>query len=913
MSNPIDSYFVRKRKLLNELAVENNNTDSNRYVTHYCVILSEAARVNPTHDNIVRFIEESGTSLANANTFIRECINLVNENSDRYSDLAQLVCDKVIPELDDFTLQDISEDAEMMQDLQIKNYVTDLLNKNIAADRVLKNFVTINEIFDLNEFFEGSERLNTNTVAYKFASVLNESTHIPDSAKLEIAIEETAYLKPSIDLFIFANEVYEYYCLANNPKSSERIKMRNVVSNSLFGDNLYIKEAEVYDDNITKAYKDFINGYNHTVESFKELEDKVFTDSDADTIRNNFCVFLEFMSRIIIASKNTDLIRYIIEKSIPSIKDRLVYKLSDEVDIKSILIAVKYQIELTLDKCEEKFNIFENNATDIYKFINALKMLKDQLETDIDVLYPKYNIECMTNIMNESSVEMTLREFKLFKFDNLISRLWKADRYLTKKFNQFKDKFKAKVAKVRSKIFENADIYEFLDIDGNIDYCISSFRYDPNIDLENLNECAIHYIFKLNSDIFKDSDYICYYEIAGDTIEFRVRSNKINISLNEEDVKTLNETISFEDMNRIKDITLTGTMLSTKFNLIDDAIRFFSKKENCNKFGTFLELCSLAGIDKEAINQIYYNTQVAHSDPKAFVITNSYYYDSYKPIEDNLVEVSYEAIIGIQALLEKSNDFSIAVKSLIPVNEKTLTRKWDEEDEDEDDEDDEDENDEDEDENKSVVEKNKEKSKDLNDKLAGTSNNSNNEDKNQKNNKPDKKGMSGLNKLKLYGHGLLQYAKTANNKIKTKIMNMNSSGDRLGRAIKSALISDRKEAIIKGSIIPSFHKCIAIAVGLAGLWTFNPPLAIISAVGGFAISKNLTKKERALMYDDVLIELKIVDKELQMAEDKNQIKKMRELMRIKKELERTAARIKYGSRIGKDIIPGGYSLRREED
>jgi hypothetical protein len=104
-----------------------------------------------------------------------------------------------------------------------------------------------------------------------------------------------------------------------------------------------------------------------------------------------------------------------------------------------------------------------------------------------------------------------------------------------------------------------------------------------------------------------------------------------------------------------------------------------------------------------------------------------------------------------------------------------------------------------------------------------------------------------------------------------------------------------------------------IFIGLAGLWAFNPPLAIISAIGGFAVSKNLTKKERALMYDDVMIELKIVEKELQMAEDKNQIKKMRELMRLKKELERTAARIVIGSSFNKDLIPGGYSIYRDKD
>jgi ribonuclease HII len=121
--------------------------------------------------------------------------------------------------------------------------------------------------------------------------------------------------------------------------------------------------------------------------------------------------------------------------------------------------------------------------------------------------------------------------------------------------------------------------------------------------------------------------------------------------------------------------------------------------------------------------------------------------------------------------------------------------------------------------------------------------------------------------------------------------------------LKQALISDRRESIIKGSVIPSFHKCILIAVGLAGLAWFNAPLAVIAAVGGFAASKNLTKKERALMMDDIEIELELVEKEIQMADSRNQVKKMRQLMKMKKTLQREYQRIKYNIRIGKDIIP----------
>jgi hypothetical protein len=127
--------------------------------------------------------------------------------------------------------------------------------------------------------------------------------------------------------------------------------------------------------------------------------------------------------------------------------------------------------------------------------------------------------------------------------------------------------------------------------------------------------------------------------------------------------------------------------------------------------------------------------------------------------------------------------------------------------------------------------------------------------------------------------------------------------EKLINDIKKAMVSDRRESIIKGSVIPSFHKCILIAVGLAGLAWFNAPLAIITAIGGFAVSKKLTEKERALLMDDIEIELELVEKEIQMADSRNQVKKLRQLMKMKKQLQREYQRIKYNIRLGKDIIP----------
>ena len=57
------------------------------------------------------------------------------------------------------------------------------------------------------------------------------------------------------------------------------------------------------------------------------------------------------------------------------------------------------------------------------------------------------------------------------------------------------------------------------------------------------------------------------------------------------------------------------------------------------------------------------------------------------------------------------------------------------------------------------------------------------------------------------------------------------------------------------------------------------------------------------MLDDLDVELQILDKEIQEADSRGQMKKLRALMRTKKEMQRQYQRIKYNLRIGKDILP----------
>ena len=167
----------------------------------------------------------------------------------------------------------------------------------------------------------------------------------------------------------------------------------------------------------------------------------------------------------------------------------------------------------------------------------------------------------------------------------------------------------------------------------------------------------------------------------------------------------------------------------------------------------------------------------------------------------------------------------------------------------------------------------------------------------------DKIGGINFTNVKLVLAGLKKKVKDLGSKEQALSRNADLTFNTFVKACKNALISDRREAIIKGSVIPSFSKCIKLAIAVAGIAYVNVGAAVITVIGGLAMSKRLTNKERALLLDDIEIEIEVLDKEISMAESKNQMKKLRVLMRTKKDLQRQYQRIKYGIRVGKDILP----------
>ena len=170
--------------------------------------------------------------------------------------------------------------------------------------------------------------------------------------------------------------------------------------------------------------------------------------------------------------------------------------------------------------------------------------------------------------------------------------------------------------------------------------------------------------------------------------------------------------------------------------------------------------------------------------------------------------------------------------------------------------------------------------------------------------KEEKKDKFNLNTLKMAVVNFKKKFRDLKGKEHELWKNIDIATASLTRGIQQALTSDRRETIIKGSIIPSFSKCIKFAISVGAVHIFIGPVgAAIAAVGMLGASKLLNERERRLLYDEIDTELQVVEKQIQLAENEGDMNQYRFLLNYQKKLTREKHRIKYGVHMSGRKIP----------
>lgn len=171
---------------------------------------------------------------------------------------------------------------------------------------------------------------------------------------------------------------------------------------------------------------------------------------------------------------------------------------------------------------------------------------------------------------------------------------------------------------------------------------------------------------------------------------------------------------------------------------------------------------------------------------------------------------------------------------------------------------------------------------------------------------------------------------------------IDATTNRFIEGLRRLFTTNQREAVIKGTICPSASQALKILLlssGLAGVGSVGtkaaaglaskaalgatgkaaatlttaakalgalkfPVLAIISVLTFIICSKKFKNKERRMVLDEIDIELQMVDKYLELAERKEDLVAYKQLITIKRSLERDKQRIQYGMKVsGQRVIP----------
>ena len=788
----------------------------------------------------------------NANKYYMNCLSLIENSTDDKDRILNIFTEEVVPYIKN--LNGLKESVIFSNlDGDTKSKILNCIKENKICDRILSNDKMIKKRFNIENFIDSNRYLPLENIVFESCSMLDTYDNIPSYGKMNIALEELSYYLQKQDVKYdrskFVKLVTEYFLYRNSDiDKTTKTRYRNVlkenimISNDDLSDINYFVEDNYFIDyyDVKKMICNFNNDECKDIGKLKADLQNIFEKSP-DKVIGELNYLLETLRHLLIIGTFNfeniqDILRYIPTRSIeikldPRYIDKLINIYRMELEI------VDKQMNLVSG---DKYSMLQNYHTCITDCINKLN----------DYLYCTSDIECRSiNKRLKENIrkpEVTsLREFKLFKFDNLIKVAFKIDKLLRKKSvkitSTIRDKAK-NIFKVTKDFFkESMDMNDILKLgivteDNSIDMCIAIIETGEN-DIQEMNSLLEALCLDIeNRILYEYRDLDVYYTNIGNTFELHLENKNIYLDLNESEEEIKNNAISERDLFYMNNIYTISECLERINNIDIDNIlpscnRLIENSSNIEYIETIIEALSYTDIAlyndilnlKESYNYIYPDNYKDNTELNSIV---KEYWEDKEHVEIPL-EVQTEALELINELIQEADS------------------------------------------------------------------------------KPKKKGvpMEGrINRLKLSMMGMKKNMKDLSSKEKEMCRNMDAAVNTLCRSLKQATVSDRREAIIKGSIIPSFSKLMKTAIALAGVSiVFHPVYAAIAAVIGLITSKILTEREKSLLLDEIDIELKVADKELQMAENSGNMKKYRKILGLQKKLQRERSRIRYGAKVGRDL------------
>ena len=744
--------------------------------------------------------------------------------------------------------------------------LNEIANKIIVSDRILKNHSIISERFKINDYFKEVPYKGLEKVLEAVCPLI-DTFNIPDYQRYSATIEECWYVLESNHIVYSKSElvslITEYYMLASsNLEPTSKKGFRTALNKSALLEDAdcckveYITNPDSVDSR-PQVIRDYITKYISSNTKDISLLHSISIDAINNVSNDNF---IKELYKILVLYFKTgkfetfeDFTYENVLSSFKVISDNILYNVENRNLTKEQILMVYESICRFSKLIVIGGNVSESEVSFLSKFKGLLDDLSERVYDFANIVYYESNLDIINQI-NETNDIISLDEFKIFKFHNLIAAAFRADKYLKNKAKKSMNKVKGKVKKFFKKakdiLFpEGADVNYILNNNGIAEVCIAQYEYDSSYVSEMhefLNETCKELNQQTVFDKYDEGKF--YYIINPSMAEIRLASTSRVSLTNEEALEVEKEYSNTDDAYIENFANLINYVDILESISIDDLLfRINETKNNLNseELNVALEALEIFGINLDAVQESFGSSIKSDNE-------NEFY----------SIDIKLEAYDIFDAIMEKGAP-SVKKPSVGPAGKSDNS----------------------------------------------SNNNSNNNEVDKDDEEAKKNKFSGINfnKIKLALLGLKAKGKDLGQKEKELSRNLDGTVTRFIKSMKNAMVSDSREAIIKGQVIPSFSKCIKLGIALAGSFVisgFNPVVPLIGAIGAFAISKNMTRKERILLLDEIETEIEVLDKEIQIAESNNKMKRLRALLKQKKELQRQYQRIKYNIRVGKDILPG---------
>ena len=891
-------------------------------------------------------IEQSATSFfkgcanaKNANKYYSKCLSVLEEvkdNSRLVKVLETYMASEIMP-----YITNLYEFDEEIGHFDLANSTVESLTEastvNKVCQRILNNNEKISERFNFDKYIRENGRKPMEPIVLKCCSMI-DTYKTPGYAKLNIALEEISYIyqKNAIpyDKPKMVQLVTEYFLSRSQhiEKSDMALYKEVLLDNccisdaDLSGVSYFVNEdftvekepeekpANPYDVTVTVNTNDILDVAKRKLDALTNPENPVQTAFDVyksseDKTSETFSSFVDH----ILAQKTSDILVVL-----PAILDWFrnfalanLLRLDDVITFITGLLDKSTTLEhITVKEAEDLRDILQNEINKLNAFMNAEDADTEQFSTFTQYVNALQSVidSLQQYIMDRDSIEtgialdkmknegayMSLDEFKIFKFQNLITAAHKVDKALRKGTAKLTKAVKDKAVEVYTSLknwinegydlsnMETENIIDCISEDGSFDHILRIYNVPDMSNISEVTTAFKEFCNGMNAEFGKDSSIRVYVECINNLIELHI-CDTTNITLTEEQQyewdRTFTEaeqmycgylmglTESVENFIKLTDGSIASDFAEVEATLEADDI--ISVIELSRFMGGMISYGRL-----ESIAEIY---SIDHPNDYAGNVGIKHALESWK-IEPVDFATQVEAVSMLREALDECllSEADKDSPNKLPNN---VVKKEEKEEK-----------------KPSKLDAAKEKVKAANDKLRDN-------------------GKEGIEKTKISFNTLKyalsdfrQKAKALGDKGTSLSHELDVYVQKFVNSVRALYSNDSREQIIKGSVIPSFHQLMGRimvigassgAGGLIGAATSvgGPAGALFAAAvttfATIAISKKTTDKQRSLMLDELDVELEICERELQKADANGQVKKARAILTRKKKLQREMARIKY--------------------